>query len=246
MNFFKKLFKLILDILFALIIATVVVAVGVVVYVAESPEEFFELRGDNLVEFVLNKEDDISLFEMGQSVYCAYVTTVEASKNFGNDPMMEDAYKHYTWNYESTGLLGEEKTKLITDNHEMALSIRGRVKEYFDESLKIYKKNIWWFPYTRSAIKTAKAIPEIRKEFVYESRLVSPDNIQDYYTPATIMDFWNNEMGRSDYISCDGDLTRPEAFTKAISKGRLIETYATFDPAYNIYALDYVTNDIDY
>ena len=141
-----------------------------VVYVADSPSEFFKLRKDNAIEFVLNREDDVSYLELLKSVYCAYVTTVEASKNFGSDPMMEDAYKHYTWNYESTNLIGEEKTKIITDNHEMALSIRGKVNEYYESTLDGYKNEIWWFPYTRAIIKTSKMAPEIRKEFVEESR----------------------------------------------------------------------------
>lgn len=242
----KRFFKLIFDIIIALLIATAVVAVFVVVYVAESPQEFYLLRKDNLVEYVLNREDDISYIDMTKNVYCAYVTTVEASTNFGYDPMLEDAYKHYTWNYESTKMIGEEKTKLISDNHEMALSIRDRVSDFYHNALKAYEDQGRWFPHLRALINTRSAIPLIRKQFVEDSKRDGAANIQNYYSSATIMDFWNNELGRLDYLASDGSVTRSEAFNKSILDKSLIETYSGLDPNYNNYTLLYVTNEIDY
>lgn len=243
-KFLKGFFKTIL----AMTLVFCLFLVGVVAFVAESAEEFFAFRKDNVIEYFLNREDGISHFEMVKCVYTAYVTTIEAANKYPDNPMLEDAYKHYTWNYESTRLIGAEKTKLITDNHEIALSIRGRVDETFDSFLNEFEKEGGFLKLVampKAMIATINILPSIRSGVVADSRNADPSSVRDYYSSATIMDFYNNEVGRGDSLAYP-DVSRSDAFKMRSSSNTIVLTYENLNDMYNDYTLDYVRNKICY
>lgn len=242
-KFIKKLFILIFDLLLVCIISLIVVAA----ISADSVEEFFEYRKNNVVEYILNREDGVSHFDMCKSTYAAFITILDSKIIYTNEPMLEDAYRHYTWSFETSKLIGEEKTKLITDNHEMALTTRVMAEEQFETLYNEYRseglikiKAAW-----RALDETFDMIPDLRSSFVNDSRNASESEIRNFYSSASIMDLYNNEAGRIDGCNC-AELERAEAFNNELSSNNIVTSYDNLDSVYNAYMLDYVRNKINY
>lgn len=244
----KKFFVGLLKLVLCFVIVSALFLVGVVIYFSDSPKEFFILRKDNAVEYVLNKEDGVTFGEMAKSVYASYLATVEARTAFPSEPMLDDAYKHFTWSYETTRLIGEEKAKLITDNHEMALSLREALAEKYraDKISYLNESGIGKYFATPRAIKsTLKAAADIRRDYTANAKRATVSNINDFYSDATIMDFYNNESGR-EYAFYDESLIRSEVFCKALEQGQIMKSWDNLSEKDYEYAVNYAINQIDY
>lgn len=210
-SIFRFIKKLILDVLHFilklmkyLLIFLILFTIISVLY-QKNINTWFELRTANLIEYVLDKEDDVNSYEVVRAAMIAAKRTTIARCMY-DDTLKEDAYRHFTWNYEGSKKLGLDTMKIITDNHEIAFKIRKDVYSYLKNQFGFYTsgtlKEKILSPYL--TIKDVKKYAlEKKEEYLNEITLLDCD-ISEIVDGYTAMDYINNYYGRLYSRSEDG------------------------------------------
>ncbi|TPG87917.1 hypothetical protein EEL32_10880 [Brevibacillus laterosporus] len=168
------------------------------------------LRQGNVIEAFLNEDEGLGLRDMKRIKEYGDEAKDTAKKYYKNDSQLEDAYRHFLWNYLSVNdsRLGKVKTRVATTNHEWGLLLRNDALDYYGESLSTLIK---MGMSSNAAISAAFAdtlneLPKMKKK-----KISSFSDFKRYVDDANVMDWNNNEFGR--YYSYIKD--KDDAFKQA-------------------------------
>ncbi len=204
-----------------------------------------DLRKGNYIEGLLNVDEGMTTVEMTLIVAHA-VRAKDASKDeYPNDSMLEDAFRHFSWNHMCTSddNIGKTKTRTATINHEWgpilvqpAINIYTRKYEDYIASGHTDQEAA-----TRAFNSTIVAIPRFKQDTI----LVCEANYSFFkgiFGVSHIMDLHNNCYGRA-YPASDPSLDYREAFHKSRRAGELIldEKDVNNDHYYQVWAWDWYT-----
>ncbi|MCQ2979445.1 MAG: hypothetical protein MJ245_06590 [Clostridia bacterium] len=238
----KKLFDIVLEFLKFLwkvikkliVITSVFAIIGTLVWIlffSASFKEWCELRMCNVVEYQLDKDDGISNWEMIKFSSSAAFNTLNARLNF-DDTMTEDAFRHFSWNNNGVRDIGYDHVKIMADNHEYAFKITGDVLAIYEHQKDVYKccdskwKRFFAEFYAFRDAKNESCA--VRRNYV-QTILNDKDNVSNYIDGYTVMDLWNNNVGRI-YGNDHPELSPLEAFLDAKENGLVIlDRHTTFE-----------------
>ena len=145
--------------------------------------------------------------------------------------MKRDAFRHMTWNFRSLKDVGESKTRIATINHEWAYVILPAVTQYeeeqFDYYFDLYYNQIMWGLITVTDINNMAKAAADAYAIAYRDELIEEckDSLSVFnatFENSSIMDFWNNKVGR-DYAKSHPNSTTDEVFTLAWNANKLIK-----------------------
>ena len=188
------------------------------------------------LEALLCTNDGLSLLD----IYAIGFTHANAARNEALDlyedqgptvEMKRDAFRHMTWNFRSLKDVGESKTRIATINHEWAYVILPAVTQYEDEQFDyyfdLYYNQILWGLITVTDINNMAKAAADAYAITYRDELIEEckDSLSVFnatFGNSSIMDFWNNKVGR-DYAKSHPDSTTNTVFTLAWNANKLIK-----------------------
>lgn len=190
-------------------------------------ENKLKLRQGNFIEGILDTDEGMT----SSQIFTLGTTTANSAKNiaaaqYPNDAMLQDAYRHFTWNYISVfnSSLGIYPTYIGTVNHEWGLILLNPLTNYYDSQYQSYlnegyasnQSAVWAFSDAINYIPIMKSqlVVYCKNGYSFFSGLMSSGNI---------MDFMNNFEGRY-YALGDSTSNCKGAFDRAISAGVIIKS----------------------
>jgi len=141
-------------------------------------------------------------------------------------PMEYDANQHFTWGFNSTKVVGLDKSRIHLNNYEIAVMFRRPVVDFMLErysELLGEGQGEWqarwnaWVEGGAYGLNRREIMLEECKDF---------EGFNKHFTDDDMMDLWNNEKGRQAYLN--SNLLSGFAFQqfrRAWDNGELIENY---------------------
>lgn len=186
-----------------------------------------KLRAGNFIEGILDDNEGMT----ASQIYALGVTTANSARSiaaaqYPKDVMLQDAYRHFTWNFISTfnSSLGMYPTYIGTVNHEWGLLLLEPMTNYYDSQYQSYlsdgysseNSSVWAFS------DTVDYIP-IMKEQIVSYCKAGYSFFSGFMDASNIMDLINNFEGR--YYTFDFSASNyKSAFDKAIKDGVIIKS----------------------
>ncbi|WP_405081749.1 hypothetical protein ACI48J_03750 [Paenibacillus chitinolyticus] len=183
-----------------------------------------KLRQGNFIETILDLNEGMNDLQISEVVLNGNIAKSAAKQQYPNDSQLEDAFRHYSWNFISTkdSIVGKIKTRTATINHEWGLRLVNPALSVFNEGYEKYVKQgkpsdtasnaamndvIQWAPgFKENCITAAKSSYSFFKGF---------------FSVANIMDLSNNVWGRSGPTDYPG-ASYTSAFLQDKGKNNLI------------------------
>ncbi|WP_024833876.1 hypothetical protein [Ruminiclostridium josui] len=186
-----------------------------------------KLREGNFIEGILDDDEGMT----ASQIYALGITTANSARSiaasqYPNDVMLQDAYRHFTWNFISTfnSSLGMNPTYIGTVNHEWGLLLLEPMTNYYDSQYQSYisdgysseNSSVWAFS------DTVNYIP-IMKETIVRYCKAGYSFFSGFMDASNIMDLTNNFEGR--YYTFNFSASNYKgAFDKAIADGAIIKS----------------------
>jgi Holliday junction resolvase RusA-like endonuclease len=182
-----------------------------------------KLRAANFMEGVLDLDEGLTSTEIYKiGVTYANQARDAALKEFPSNVMLQDAFRHFSWNYISTGGVGALKTRTATINHEWGILILEPVTNYYTNRYNTYRSQGYSdYNAANKAFSDAVAyIPDLKYQLVTICKS-SYSFFKSFFTVSNIMDLHNNCYGRA-YYGKMPNAGYKTAFYTAKNKGELI------------------------
>jgi len=182
-----------------------------------------KLRAGNFIEGVLDLDEGLTSTEIYKiGVTYANQARDAALKEFPNNTMLQDAFRHFSWNYISTGGVGALKTRTATINHEWGMLILDPVTNYYTDKYNTYRSQGYsdYAAANKAFSDAVTYIPYLKYQLV-EICKSSYSFFKSFFMISNIMDLHNNCYGRA-YYSKMPSAGYKTAFYTAKNKGELI------------------------
>jgi len=183
-----------------------------------------KLRQGNLIELTLDLDEGLSESDFLRIFSHAKDAKKIASNEYPNDRDLEDALRHFSWNFLSVkdSKIGTSKTRTATINHEWGLVLLKPVLNNYDKKYDEYIKDGYS---EQKAASNALAdtiifIPYI-KDMTVRACKKSYDFFKSIFSEDEIMDLHNNCYGRA-YASEYPRYSALDAFNHAKRNDKLI------------------------
>lgn len=185
-----------------------------------------KLRAGNFIEGILDDDEGMTASEIYALKKTADSARSIAASQYPKDVMLQDAYRHFTWNFISTfnSSLGINPTYIGTVNHEWGLLLLEPMTNYYDSQYQSYisdgytseNSSVWAFS------DAINYIP-IMKETIVRYCKAGYSFFSGFMDASNIMDLTNNFEGR--YYTFNFSASNYKgAFDKAIKDGVIIKS----------------------
>lgn len=174
---------------------------------------------------VLSAYDGVSTANLATIMYHGNLAQSDAENR-----IFDDAYRHSTWNFRATKVLGASTVRTYTINYEWANQLVDTWKNYYNERYNYYFSKYYAFIVSgamdvSSILLMASADAD---DYICEYKRVLQNSCRNSYTTFTqtfnndnIMDWWNNKIGR-DYGTNYPSYAPITMYTSALNNDELI------------------------
>lgn len=157
-----------------------------------------KLRTGNVIEQTLNSDEGFTASQLASAVTCATDAKAAANILYPSNPDLNDAYRHYYWNYSMKTVMSKTKARTAGNNHEWGLVILTPVLNTYDQLYYDYI-NQGYSSNTAAGYAFSGTLIEI-PEMKYYTYLVcdsSYSSFLGFFDDDNIMDLTNNCYGRA-------------------------------------------------
>lgn len=158
------------------------------------------LRTGNVIEFSLNAAEGMTNKQQATAVNQGSVAKNLSEDQYPKDDNLQDAYRHYSWNWLMSKNLNKNKARTAANNHEWGLILIDPVLKIYEQKYTLYiSQGKTVSKAAAAALVDALAYAPNAKSSVISQVRNNYSKFKTFFTNDNIMDLVNNCYGRAAY-----------------------------------------------